>query len=129
MSCKVCVTCKESKPLTDYQFAGHYNSKGEKYKRATCRSCTLKVKRKRKEQIRDWLTSYKMTLSCEGCGYSNENNKNFSPKALQFHHIFNNKSFEIGNAIGSGYSIKNIKKEIDKCVVLCSRCHAEIHDK
>ena len=26
-----------------------------------------------------------------------------------------------------GYSIKRIQKEIEKCVVLCCRCHAEIH--
>ena len=47
MSCKVCVRCKESKPIEDYHSAGHYNSKGERYSRASCKKCTLKVKRNR----------------------------------------------------------------------------------
>ena len=28
-----------------------------------------------------------------------------------------------------GYSKENILKEINKCMCLCSRCHAEIHSK
>jgi hypothetical protein len=129
MSCKVCLRCKESKPIEDYHSAGHYNSKGERYSRASCKDCTLKVKRNRKQKIREWIKEYKMGLSCEGCGYSKETSKTFSTKALQFHHTADDKSFEIGNSIGNGYGIETIKKEIDKCVVLCSRCHAELHAK
>ena len=52
---------------------------------------------------------------------------NFTSSALQFHHPQNNKSFSVGDGGHKGYSIKRIQKEIEKCVVLCCRCHAEIH--
>jgi hypothetical protein len=129
MSYKVCVSCNKSLPATDYHSAGQKNKKGETYMRASCKVCNLKVKRIRKKSIRGWLRDYKMSLSCEGCGYSKETSKTFSTKALQFHHSEGDKSFEIGNSIGNGYSVENIQKEIDKCMVLCSRCHAELHDK
>jgi len=129
MKSKLCATCKKPKSLLDYHSAGQYKADGEQYKRATCKGCVLKVKRKRKEKIREWIKQYKMELSCEGCGYSKETSKTFSIKALQFHHTADDKSFEIGNSISDGYGIRKIKKEIDKCVVLCSRCHAELHDQ
>jgi hypothetical protein len=57
---------------------------------------------------------------CEKCGY------NKSLNALQFHHINpNDKDFTIG---GKNYTFERMKKEVDKCILVCSNCHAEIHD-
>lgn len=61
---------------------------------------------------------------CSKCGY----NKNLA--AIDFHHLNpNSKEDTISNLIQKG-SIKNfndIKKELDKCVILCKNCHSELH--
>lgn len=46
---------------------------------------------------------------------------------IQFHHIDpKTKSFEIG-AEGSGRHMDLVKKEVNKCICLCSNCHDEFH--
>ncbi len=56
---------------------------------------------------------------CEICEY----NKCMS--ALVFHHLDpNGKDFGLS---GKSIAWKNIKPELDKCVMLCSNCHFEIH--
>jgi len=70
---------------------------------------------------RKWLVEYKRTLVCIRCG---ENH----PATLTFHHKkSSDKSFEIGNAIGLGVSLKRLVAEIEKCEVLCANCHAKEH--
>ena len=58
---------------------------------------------------------------CMICGY-NKNNK-----ALGFHHIEkDDKKFTISDNLSK--SIAEIKKELKKCMLVCSNCHIEIHD-
>jgi len=58
---------------------------------------------------------------CVQCGY----NKNM--KALVFHHINpNEKEFSLSGC--HCISWKRIKKELDKCILLCANCHIEEHD-
>lgn len=57
---------------------------------------------------------------CLVCGY------NRSIRVLQFHHI-DPKSKEFGIS-GSTKSFEKLKPELDKCVLLCSNCHGEVHD-
>jgi len=46
--------------------------------------------------------------------------------ALHFHHVNpNEKDFNIG---GTNLSFEKLKKEVDKCVLVCSNCHSEIHE-
>ncbi len=60
---------------------------------------------------------------CQKCGY------NKCINALTFHHI-NPKEKEFGiSARGLTRSWDKIKKEIEKCKLLCMNCHAEIHAK
>jgi hypothetical protein len=59
---------------------------------------------------------------CEICGY------NKSMRALGFHHNNGNKDFGIAQA-GCTRSWEKIKKELNKCILVCANCHAEIHDK
>lgn len=55
------------------------------------------------------------------CGY------NSCPDALEFHHMNpNEKEFGIAKN-GSTRSFEGIKKELDKCILVCSNCHREIH--
>ena len=73
------------------------------------------------ESRRKWLVEYKKTLECTRC-------KENHPATLTFHHKEGfEKSFEIGNAVWLGVSLKRLKAEIEKCEVLCANCHAKEH--
>lgn len=72
-------------------------------------------KRKKKE-----LIDYKGGC-CEKCGY------NKSTRVLQFHHLDpKEKDFNIS---AKSYSIERLKKEVDKCILVCANCHLEIHEE
>ena len=59
---------------------------------------------------------------CERCGY------NKTPRALEFHHLNpEEKDFGISEILTR--SIQSLKDEVDKCILLCSNCHAEIHEE
>ena len=58
---------------------------------------------------------------CIRCGY------NKCPAALIFHHPDpNEKDFGLSSN-GISRSFEKSKSELDKCVLVCSNCHAEIH--
>ena len=123
---KTCKHCEKSKPVKDFFSAGRRKD-GTVIPRLKCKVCYNLVKRKRKKRIRAWLYDIKKEMHCNICGYSQETHKNFKTNALEFHHINDDKSFTIGNALCQGLGKETILKEIEKCVVLCARCHAEIH--
>ncbi len=76
---------------------------------------------RRKKEIKKWFNDFKKTLKCTIC---RENH----PATLDFHHPNRkNKEKEIGFLVSEGYSINRIKREIEKCQVLCSNCHRKIH--
>jgi len=127
MEKKVCRKCNENKELDKYWSAGIKN--GKKHLRQTCIACYRDVKKDYKKRKRDWYNSLKNNLSCDECGYSKLTHKSFSSHAIEFHHYDDNKEFAIADGIYKGYSRKKIVEEINKCRVLCSRCHAEEHDK
>lgn len=59
---------------------------------------------------------------CQVCGYST------CMRALSFHHKDPmQKDFGL-SARGLTRSWDKIKTELDKCILVCSNCHAEIHD-
>lgn len=59
-------------------------------------------------------------LKCKVCEY------NKCPDAMHFHHLNpSEKDFTIASK--SAWSFERIKPELDKCVLLCCRCHAEVH--
>ena len=58
---------------------------------------------------------------CKLCGYDG------CIQALEFHHVGNT-----GKDVGisdKGYtrSWQRVKKEIDKCILVCANCHRELH--
>jgi len=58
--------------------------------------------------------------SCQHCGYDK------CTWAFEFHHLNpEDKSF----TISKGYSFlwTKLKKELDKCLLLCANCHRELH--
>ena len=57
---------------------------------------------------------------CERCGY------NKCTDALQWHHI-DPAIKEFGISKQRGASIEVLRKETDKCSLLCANCHVEVH--
>ena len=58
--------------------------------------------------------------SCLICGYDGYEG------AMAFHHIHPEEK-EFGISAKLYYSWTRLKPELDKCVLLCCRCHAEVH--
>lgn len=59
---------------------------------------------------------------CERCDYSK------CKRALHFHHLDNNnKTFSISQFYFK--SLDELKIEVDKCQLLCSNCHMELHEE
>lgn len=90
-------------------------SNEEKRKRCT------EAGNRRRRKIKEKAIEYKGG-SCVKCGYNKCNS------ALEFHHSEpNEKDFSIGK---KGYctSWEKVKKELDKCILVCSNCHREIHE-
>lgn len=124
---RICKSCGKDKPSSMFPSAGI--KKGKKYLRRVCQPCYQKSKNQRRYFNRDWILEYKEQLSCEKCGYSKKTHSNFSTHALDFHHHNNDKEYAVSDMIHRGFSVDKIKKEISKCMVLCSRCHQELHSK
>jgi len=78
--------------------------------------------KRRKIEIKKWFDNYKKDLRCMKCSESH-------PAVLEFHHHLKNKEYSIAEMSHNGYSVDRIKKEIDKCIVLCSNCHRKEHYK
>jgi len=94
-----------------------YNRKSG-HSKTICNSCRVtKARNKRNERIYEYKGN-----SCEKCGY------NRSKKALCFHHIKpEDKLFAIANSWSKSWD--RVRNELDKCILLCANCHAEMHDK
>lgn len=79
------------------------------------------------QAVVDWRRRTKVKLveykggECIRCGYKK------SLGALELHHLDpNEKDFTIG---GKSWSFERLKKEADKCILVCSNCHIEIHEE
>ena len=87
-----------------------------------CKKCRSEAVQKRREKLKLMAIEYKGG-KCEICGY------NKCPDALEFHHVNpEEKEFGIGQK-GYTRSFDDVKKELDKCLLVCSNCHREIHYK
>ena len=75
----------------------------------------------KRRAIKKALIEYKGGKCCR-CGY------NKSIRALEFHHLNpDEKDFGISKCITK--SMASLKQEVDKCILVCSNCHAEIHEE
>ena len=74
----------------------------------------------KRNSMKKALVKYKGGACCK-CGY------NKCLRALEFHHLDENeKDFGISKTCKD---FDDLKKEVDKCILVCSNCHAEIHEE
>lgn len=76
---------------------------------------------KRRKAIREKAIEYKGG-ECSLCGYKQ------CQDALEFHHALGGKDFGISQD-GLTRSWERVRKEIDKCILICANCHREEHSK
>lgn len=128
---KLCNKCSSRKPLSAFS-KNKARKDGLAY---ACKECIRSYSKEHykknikiyKNKARKWANKarekyqeYKATLSCNVCGES-------EPCCLDFHHRDpETKDFTLSKA-SAGMSLKRIKEEIEKCVVLCSNCHRKVH--
>lgn len=98
------------------------------YKRNCCFNCIPQgLSQAEVIKLKDRLLKHKLIeykgSKCEICGY------NKCEGALQFHHLKpEEKSFTISKKnLSSNFPIANFYKEVDKCILVCANCHAEMH--
>lgn len=112
---RVCKVCKKSKD--DDEFYQTYS-----YTRYICKKCENKQRhswrlqrsREMKRKALDYLGG-----QCKKCGYRK------SVYALEFNHL-GDKKYEPTRMFQKGLSWLLIKKELDKCELLCANCHREV---
>lgn len=87
----------------------------------------IELKKNRSKDVVNWRIKTKIKLieykggECIKCGY------NKSLKVLSFHHRDpKEKDFSIS---GKSWSFEKLKNEVDKCDLVCSNCHIEIHEE
>lgn len=86
-----------------------------------CTKCRTYQVTKRRNNLKQMAVDYKGG-KCEKCEY------NKCIGALEFHHLEpEHKDFGI-SASGHTRSWEKLKSELDKCILVCCRCHREIHD-
>lgn len=124
--CSGIYTAKTIKPIVALRTkVCKWCSKGFTDGRITKNYCSTKCLRngvvdERRKECKRQIVEYKGGC-CEKCGY------NKSIWALHFHHKDPaTKEFSLGS--GSTISLDRLKKEADKCLLLCANCHAEIHE-
>lgn len=79
----------------------------------------METKKVLREKVRQEIIKYKADKGCSYCKFND-------PRALDFHHINDDKELSVGNWINKG-SRKKVWKEIEKCIVLCANCHRIVH--
>ena len=87
-----------------------------------CRKCRAESVSRRRRKMKEILVR-EAGGACGLCGYS------ASPRALHFHHLDpSEKRFEL-NANGVALALDTLRAEAQKCMLLCSNCHAEVEER
>jgi hypothetical protein len=128
---KTCPECGKLKSIDDF----HKNKNKKDGHQSSCKECKgnrskvryINEKSKlraqivaRKQFIREYVNRVKQRAKCAICGIKGS-------WLLQFHHTTSNKEINIGNVMQHSFSIKKLKEEMRKCIIVCANCHSTIH--
>ena len=123
-----CYKCGVDKSEADFPFM----NKAKNERNVVCKECQREYKRKhyykKKEEhyarnrkmyakLREYVDSQKD--KCIICGEEEK-------VCLDFHHVKGGKKEAIANLVRGG-SLRKLKEEIEKCVILCANCHRKVH--
>ena len=86
-----------------------------------CKRCRSAAVARRRRKMKTILVEEAGGACCI-CGY----NRNM--RALHFHHIEPSQKRHEINAKGVSLALETLRAEAQKCVLLCSNCHAEVED-
>jgi len=107
----------ELRECKSHGFCKHTLRKDNRWR---CNQCSTESVQKRRLKIKLMSIKYKGG-KCVKCGYDK------CVAALEFHHLDSTiKDFGIGSK-GYTRSWEKVKIELDKCELVCSNCHMEIH--
>lgn len=109
-----CTRCSRDRTKND--FYAKRNGKGRTW---YCKECLSEQYSERHEAFKQECVDY-LGGKCKECNY------NRCLAALEFHHRdANEKDFNIASVRKRNLDL--VKSELDKCDLLCCRCHREIH--
>ena len=120
-----CYKCQDEKEIGE--FKKKKKSNGEDGYGYICKICHNKerkqIKRDRSNEKFAYALNYKLTHACIVCGEAD-------PVVLDFHHRDPNEKNDCISAmlnIKSCATLDDLKKEIDKCDLLCANDHRRAH--
>ena len=112
---KLCHRCDTVKSVDDF-----YRRRNKQETSAYCKPCSNNQTIERQRAFKRQCIEYKGGC-CERCGYDK------CDAAMEFHHNDpSKKDFTIAHVRLTTFS-DDIRKELDKCRLVCSNCHREIH--
>lgn len=108
------------------KFCGEKDTKkfmsiGRGLSKSRCKKCHNLYTRKRIKDNKKKAVEYKGG-NCIVCGY------NKCMRSLSFHHR-NPEIKDLNWNKMRSWKLEKIKKELDKCDLLCNNCHGEVHEK
>lgn len=114
---KICPKCKVKKELIKSNF--YIDKRGKIH--SWCKICNNTIAYQKQCARKKYAVDYKGG-KCIVCGYDKYLG------ALDFHHVDpTKKEFNISKL--DTYSLAILNVELDKCILVCKNCHAEIHGK
>lgn len=112
---KICPRCHLMLSLTEY-----YRIASDSKFYSWCKSCTRKIVVERQTKVKQQLVDYKGG-KCSICGYAR------CLGALHFHHTEpEHKDFNLSKRRSTHFN-NELRRELDKCILVCANCHSEIH--
>lgn len=134
---KTCKKCQELKPLTEF----HKKTKAKDGLNVNCKPCAIELAKLsyRKLDLRQKYADYSKATGIEtkafidelkvkiGCCFCREQNIVLPAVCLDFHHLDPTKKDLAVSRLVVLNSKKRLIAEIQKCVIVCSNCHRQIH--
>lgn len=127
---KKCTKCNRILSLDNFR----WKNKALNKKHSRCKQCEKEIEKANYEKRKDAIIARAYQYKQENVNLVNFYKQQGCCKCgekrgyvLDFHHINpNQKDNTIAHMIKSS-SLENLKKEIEKCALLCANCHREFH--
>lgn len=112
-----CPRCKKSVLVDEF-----YSRRNKENSSTYCRRCTSDQVLERVRKFKSMMIEYKGG-KCVRCGYDRYQG------ALEFHHIDPSKKDFTLSRLKMNKFDDRVRGELDKCILVCSNCHREIHNE